>query len=291
MMADEAVRLEWETALEDPDFAETRGARYMWWYQRTPYWDETVGLLPVYPGHDTQSTSSPSRKPTSESGRQRTYGAGRPWGGRWQTIIEGQSLRNSRSIRICGQDEATDVEEYYRPDHQELPEIEVRALTLCRGRALDLGAGAGRHALELQRRGLPVTALDVAPEAIEVMRERGVRDPRCGSLEAVEGEKFGSILLLMHGIGVVGTLDGLAAFLESSRDLLDDGGQIICDSADLATVMPALLEETLGDGDGAGGLLRRGGVSALLRRRNGPTVPVALRGFRHPHPVWKRGRL
>lgn len=150
------------------------------------------------------------------------------------------------------QDEATDVEEYYRPDHQELPEIEVRALTLCRGRTLDLGAGAGRHALELQRRGLPVTALDVAPEAIEVMRERGVRDPRCGSLEAVEGEKFGSILLLMHGIGVVGTLDGLGAFLESSRDLLDDGGQIICDSADLATVMPALLEETLGDGDGPG---------------------------------------
>jgi len=47
MLVDEAVRQEWEVALDDPDFAANRGARYLWWYRRTPYWDETVGLLPV----------------------------------------------------------------------------------------------------------------------------------------------------------------------------------------------------------------------------------------------------
>ena len=47
MLTDETVRNEWEAALEDPEFAENPGARYMWWYRRTPYWDETVGLLPV----------------------------------------------------------------------------------------------------------------------------------------------------------------------------------------------------------------------------------------------------
>jgi hypothetical protein len=47
MLADEAIRREWEAALEDPDFASNHGARYLWWYRRTPYWDETVGLLPV----------------------------------------------------------------------------------------------------------------------------------------------------------------------------------------------------------------------------------------------------
>jgi len=47
MLVDEAVRQEWEAALDDPDFAANRGARYLWWYRRTPYWDETVGLLPV----------------------------------------------------------------------------------------------------------------------------------------------------------------------------------------------------------------------------------------------------
>ncbi len=47
MLTDDKVRSEWEAALEDSDFAGNTGARYMWWYKRTPYWDETVGLLPV----------------------------------------------------------------------------------------------------------------------------------------------------------------------------------------------------------------------------------------------------
>jgi hypothetical protein len=47
MLTDDSVRREWETALEDPDFADNSTARYLWWYERTPYWDETVGLLPV----------------------------------------------------------------------------------------------------------------------------------------------------------------------------------------------------------------------------------------------------
>jgi len=47
MLADDEVRLEWAKALEDPEFAKNRRARYLWWYKRTPYWDETVGLLPV----------------------------------------------------------------------------------------------------------------------------------------------------------------------------------------------------------------------------------------------------
>ena len=47
MLADEDVQLEWEAALEEPEFTADQRARYMWWYRRTPYWDETVGLLPV----------------------------------------------------------------------------------------------------------------------------------------------------------------------------------------------------------------------------------------------------
>jgi hypothetical protein len=47
MLTDEQTRSEWKAALEDPEFANDPGARYLWWYRRTPYWDETVGLLPV----------------------------------------------------------------------------------------------------------------------------------------------------------------------------------------------------------------------------------------------------
>jgi hypothetical protein len=38
---------DWAAALEDPAFAGDRGQRYLWWYRRTPYWDDTVGLVPI----------------------------------------------------------------------------------------------------------------------------------------------------------------------------------------------------------------------------------------------------
>lgn len=48
MLKDPKVAAEWQEALKDPAFAADGGARYSWWYRRTPYWDETVGLLPYY---------------------------------------------------------------------------------------------------------------------------------------------------------------------------------------------------------------------------------------------------
>ena len=48
MLADPKVRAEWEAALRDPAFAADPQARHLWWYRRTPYWDETVGLMPFY---------------------------------------------------------------------------------------------------------------------------------------------------------------------------------------------------------------------------------------------------
>jgi len=137
-------------------------------------------------------------------------------------------------------DEPTPVEEYYRPDHLPIPDLELRALSLCRGRVLDVGAGAGRHVLELQTRGFDVTALDVCRDAVAVMRQRGVRDARCGDLGALGEERFDTVLLLMHGIGIVGTLDGLAAFLAVVTRNLSPGGRIVCDSADLTVVLPSL---------------------------------------------------
>jgi hypothetical protein len=48
MLKDETTRTEWEAALRDEKFAADAGARYLWWYRRTPYWDKTAGLLPYF---------------------------------------------------------------------------------------------------------------------------------------------------------------------------------------------------------------------------------------------------
>ena len=48
MLKNPKVAGEWQKALADPDFARNSAARYDWWSRRTPYWDETIGLMPVY---------------------------------------------------------------------------------------------------------------------------------------------------------------------------------------------------------------------------------------------------
>jgi len=130
--------------------------------------------------------------------------------------------------------ESFPAEAFYRPEPVELPAIELQALSRCRGRVLDLGAGAGRHALELQRLGREVVALDVSPEAVTVMGERGVRDARLGRITDIV-ESFDTVLMLMNGIGIAGSHHGLERLLAAIRSRLRPGGLIICDSADLST--------------------------------------------------------
>ncbi len=131
------------------------------------------------------------------------------------------------------EDEDTLASSYYRPLEVTLPRLELRALELCRGPVLDVGAGAGRMSLELQARGVAVTAVDVAPEAVAIMRARGVVDARCEDVFAHRGGPYATLLMVMHGIGLVGSHAGLDRFLGHARTLLAPGGQILCDSADL----------------------------------------------------------
>lgn len=132
------------------------------------------------------------------------------------------------------EDEEMPVREYYRPEKAGLPPLEERAINWCRGRVLDLGAGAGRHARELELRGHEVVALDVCPEAVEIMRQRGVRGAELGDLWTLRPtRRFDTVLMLMHGIGVVGDLAGLGRLLKRLDTLVAPGGQLLCDSADV----------------------------------------------------------
>ena len=53
-------------------------------------------------------------------------------------------------------------------EEDEMGELELKALGLSKGRILDVGAGAGCHALALQDKSLGVTAIDVSPLSVKV---------------------------------------------------------------------------------------------------------------------------
>ncbi len=103
---------------------------------------------------------------------------------------------------ISGDDDLT---QYFAPPARWRP-IDRRALRFARGRVLDVGAGAGRHALALQERGFDVVAIDHSPLAVEVMKARGVTDARVMSVTAIPRSlgPFDTIVMMGNNMGLLG---------------------------------------------------------------------------------------
>jgi len=85
----------------------------------------------------------------------------------------------------------------------EFPSLERKAIEMCRGRVLDIGAGTGCHSLVLQERGLFVYAIDFLADCVEIMKKRGVKEAHCGNIHTFDAEPFDTLLCLMNGIAVV----------------------------------------------------------------------------------------
>lgn len=113
---------------------------------------------------------------------------------------------------------------------QEMSPLEQKALSMARGRILDVGAGAGCHSVLLE----DVTAIDISPLSCEVMQERGIKSVLNINLfdKSLAGP-FDTILMLMNGTGIIGKLKNMPDFLDRIRLLLNKGGQLLVDSSDL----------------------------------------------------------
>ena len=121
-----------------------------------------------------------------------------------------------------------------------LLDLDETALAAARGRILDVGAGAGRHALALQQLGCEVVAVDISPLCVEVMRARGVNQAHVADVFSIGGERdlggFDTVLFLMQSIGIAGSLFGLEQLLDLLRPLVRPGGQLLLDSSPLLRV-------------------------------------------------------
>lgn len=114
----------------------------------------------------------------------------------------------------------------------ELPELERIALSLCSGKVLDVGACSGAHSHILQKRKLDVECIDLSEGAIEVLIKRGLSARRIDFFE-LKDESYDTLLFLMNGTGIAGSLDRFENLLKQASSLLEANGQILIDSTDI----------------------------------------------------------
>jgi SAM-dependent methyltransferase len=116
----------------------------------------------------------------------------------------------------------------------EMPKIEQEALKMCHGKILDVGCGAGSHSLYLENEMVfEVTSIDISEKAIQSCKLRGLKNARVQNLLDVQDQKFDTILLLMNGTGIFGTLKETSKYLQKLKSLLNPNGQILIDSSDI----------------------------------------------------------
>jgi len=129
-------------------------------------------------------------------------------------------------------DDTIDTSYLFRT-YKDMPALEKKAMSLCRGKILDVGACAGTHAVYLQEKGFDVTALETSTLCCTVLKDRNVKNVVQADIFTYNDLTFDTILVLMNGTGIAGSLAGLDILLHHLKTLLNPGGQILIDSSDL----------------------------------------------------------
>jgi hypothetical protein len=129
-------------------------------------------------------------------------------------------------------DDIIPVEVLFR-SYDDMPEMEQIALSKCIGHILDVGAAAGAHSKWLNDAGFDVKAIDLSPGAVNYLNEVGI-NARVQDFFTLRNEQYDTLLMLMNGIGLAGSLSNLPKTLKHASTLLAPKGKILCDSSDVS---------------------------------------------------------
>jgi SAM-dependent methyltransferase len=123
----------------------------------------------------------------------------------------------------------------YFSEYGKWPSSYKKAMRFARGRVLDIGCGAGRCSLYLQDKGLDVVGIDSSPLAIEVCRQRGLKDARVLSIGQISAKLgiFDTILMMGNNFGLFGSFSGARRLLRRMNKMTSPKGRIIAETSDV----------------------------------------------------------
>jgi SAM-dependent methyltransferase len=124
--------------------------------------------------------------------------------------------------------------EMYLADYSRWPAHQRQAMRYAKSRVLDVGCGAGRHALYLQKKGLDVLGIDISPLAAAVCRRRGLRRVRVMSITQMSPAlgTFRTVLMLGNNFGLLANARRGRWLLRRLHTITEPDARIIAESID-----------------------------------------------------------
>ncbi len=123
---------------------------------------------------------------------------------------------------------------FYFAEFEGWPSVQRQAVRYARGKSLDVGCGAGRVALHLQKKGHSVIGIDNSPLAIKVCKERGVKKARLLPFAKVSTRlgTFETVILFGGNFGLFENPQKARLLLKRLRKMTTPSARILAESRD-----------------------------------------------------------
>lgn len=131
--------------------------------------------------------------------------------------------------------DAAPVKERYFSNYKDWSEIDRKAIKYVRGKVLDVGCGAGRHSLYLQKKGFNVLGIDISPLAVKVCRLRGLKKAKVLSIDKIDefaSSSFDSIIMFGNNFGLFQNPKKMKQLLKKFYKITTNKALIIAETID-----------------------------------------------------------
>lgn len=121
---------------------------------------------------------------------------------------------------------------FYFREFKDWSDLEKEAMYYVGGKILDVGCGAGRHSLYLQKNKFNVLSIDNSPGAIEVCKLRGTKNAKLLSLNDIQPNlgMFDTIIMMGNNFGLFGNPTNAKRLLKIFYKITSDEATIVAPS-------------------------------------------------------------